>query len=67
MSCWPAQAQRALRGLIRAWHDARAAGKTEIPEHVRGPLAREFRHAVLTVLRTVMTGTPWSPPVPASP
>jgi len=47
---WPAQAQRALRGLIRAWHDARDAGKTEIPEHVRGPLAREFRHAVLAGL-----------------
>jgi transposase len=47
---WPAQAQRALRGLIRAWHDARAAGKTEIPQHVRGPLAREFRHAVLAGL-----------------
>jgi transposase len=33
---WPGQAQRALRGLIKAWHDARGAGKTEIPEHVRG-------------------------------
>jgi len=47
---WPAQAQRALRGLIKAWHDTRDAGQTEIPGHVRGPLVREFRHAVLAGL-----------------
>ena len=29
--------------------------------------ARKHGQDVLTVLRTVMTGTPWSPPVPASP
>ena len=28
---WPVQAQRALRGLIRAWHAARSAGQAEIP------------------------------------
>jgi hypothetical protein len=44
---WPVQAQRALRGLIRAWHAARRQGLAEIPAHVAGPLTREFRHAVL--------------------
>jgi len=27
---WPVQAQRVLRGLIRAWHDARDAGQPAI-------------------------------------
>jgi transposase len=40
---WPVQAQRALRGLIRAWH----AAQPEIPPRIRDPLIREFRHAVL--------------------
>ena len=40
---WPAQAQRALRGLIRAWHTARAHGMAEIIESVRDPLILEFR------------------------
>jgi hypothetical protein len=44
---WPVQAQRALRGLIRAWHAARDVGQPEIPEHIRSPLIHEFRHAVL--------------------
>jgi transposase len=44
---WPVQAQRALRGLIRAWHAARDAGQSQIPPHIRGPLIHEFRHAVL--------------------
>jgi transposase len=44
---WPVQAQRALRGLIRAWHAARDAGQPQIPPHIAGPLIREFRHAVL--------------------
>jgi hypothetical protein len=44
---WPVQAQRALRGLIRAWHAARDAGQPAIPPHIAGPLIREFRHAVL--------------------
>jgi transposase len=44
---WPVQAQRALRGLIRAWHAARDAGQPEIPPRIRDPLIREFRHAVL--------------------
>jgi transposase len=28
--------------------------------------ARKHGQDVMTVLRTVMTGTPWSPPVPAA-
>jgi hypothetical protein len=44
---WPVQAQRALRGLIRAWHTAHDAGQPEIPPHIAGPLLRDFRHAVL--------------------
>lgn len=43
---WPVQARRALRGLIRAWHEARADGAAEIPAAARDPLIREFRHAV---------------------
>ncbi len=44
---WPQQAQRALRGLVRAWHDACDAGLDAIPAATADPLAREFRHAVL--------------------
>ena len=44
---WPVQAQRALRGLIRAWHAARDVGEAEIPPPARDPLLHEFRHAVL--------------------
>ena len=43
---WPVQAQRALRGLIRAWHAAREQGLAAIPADVREPLEPEFRHAV---------------------
>jgi hypothetical protein len=43
---WPEQAQRALRGLISAWHTARAAGLAEIDPQVREKLTREFRDAV---------------------
>jgi hypothetical protein len=43
---WPAQAQRSLRGLIRAWHAARDQGLGGIPARVRDPLTTEFRHAV---------------------
>ena len=50
---WPAQAQRALRGLIRAWHAAREQGLAAIPADVAGPLAHEFRHAVLAGLASV--------------
>jgi transposase len=43
---WPAQAQRALRGLITAWHTARADGLREIDPLIRGKLTKEFRDAV---------------------
>lgn len=43
---WPAQAQRTLQRLIRAWHAARAGGLSEIACDVRDPLVSEFRHAV---------------------
>jgi len=50
---WPVQAQRALCGLIRAWHRACEQGLAEIPAHTRDPLVKEFRHAVLAGLSDV--------------
>jgi len=50
---WPAQAQRALRGLIGEWHAAREQGLPFILAAVRDPLAHEFRHAVLAGLASV--------------
>ena len=50
---WPAQAQRALRGMIRAWHAALDQGLPVIPGDVLTPLEREFRHAVLAGLASV--------------
>jgi len=50
---WPVQAQRALRGLIHAWHAAREQGLEAIPAGVREPLEHEFRHAVLAGLASV--------------
>jgi transposase len=50
---WPAQAQRALRGLVRAWHAARGRGLAEIPARTRDPLISELRHAVLAGLADV--------------
>ena len=50
---WPAQAQRALRGLTRAWHLALDQGLHAIPADVLVPLEREFRHAVLAGLASV--------------
>ena len=50
---WPVQAQRALRGLIRAWHAAREQGLDAIPADTREPLEHEFRHAVLAGLASV--------------
>jgi transposase len=43
---WPAQAQRALRGLIHAAHQARDTGAPQIPAPVAKPLVNEFRHAI---------------------
>jgi transposase len=45
-SGWPQQAQRALRGLIRAWHAAREQGLPPVPAEIREPLKLEFRRAV---------------------
>jgi hypothetical protein len=50
---WPVQAQRALRGLIHAWHAAREQQLSFIPADVAGPLEHEFRHAVLAGLASV--------------
>jgi hypothetical protein len=50
---WPEQAQRALRGLIRAWHAAREQGLPVIPGEVREPLETEFRRAVTVGLAAV--------------
>ena len=50
---WPVQAQRALRGLIHAWHAAREQGLEAIPAGARKPLEHEFRHAVLAGLASV--------------
>jgi hypothetical protein len=50
---WPVQAQRALRGLIKAWHAAREQGLAAVPADVTQPLAHEFRHAVLAGLASV--------------
>ena len=50
---WPVQAQRALRGLIHAWHAAREQGLDAIPADARTPLEHEFRHAVLAGLASV--------------
>jgi transposase len=50
---WPVQAQRALRGLIHAWHAAVEQGLPAIPADAADPLAREFRHAVLAGLASV--------------
>jgi transposase len=47
------QAQRALRGLIHAWHAAREQGLEAIPAGVRKPLEHEFGHAVLAGLASV--------------
>jgi hypothetical protein len=45
-SVWPGQAQRALRGLVHAWHTARDAGQPRVPAETSGPLQAEFRSAV---------------------
>ena len=50
---WPAQAQRALRSLIRAWHQAREDGQGQVPAAAADPLIFEFRHAVLAGLSDV--------------
>jgi transposase len=50
---WPAQAQRALRGLITAWHAARADGLAAIDPQTRQNLTKEFRDAIKVGLSEV--------------
>jgi transposase len=50
---WPTQAQRALRGLIKAWHHARADGLAEIGTQIRKQLSKEFRDAIKVGLSRV--------------
>jgi transposase len=50
---WPEQAQRALRGLISAWHAARTAGLPEIDLRAREKLTTEFRDAIKVGLSQV--------------
>ncbi|WP_322767560.1 IS66 family transposase [Frankia sp. Cr1] len=64
-SRWPGQAQRALRGLVRAWHTARDAGRARVPVEAAGPLTAEFRGAVRVGLSEVPPPTA-RPPRPSS-
>jgi transposase len=50
---WPEQAQRALRGLIHAWHAAREQGLPAIPAAGRERLELEFRRALTVGLAAV--------------
>ena len=50
---WPEQAQRALRGLIHAFNQARDAEQLAIPASIADPLISEFRHAVRVGLAEV--------------
>lgn len=50
---WPTQAQRALRGLISAWHAARAAALAAVDPLTREKLIKEFRDAVKVGLSQV--------------
>ena len=50
---WPVQAQRGLRGMIRAWHAALDQGLPAILADDQKPLEHEFRHAVLAGLASV--------------
>src|SRR5271166_5685472 len=53
VSYWPAEAQRALRGLIHAWNLARDTGLAAIPGDTAAPLITEFRRAVTVGLSAV--------------
>jgi transposase len=52
-AAWPEQAQRALRGLIHAWHDSRDTDLPAIPAPRADPLISEFRHAIRVGLAEV--------------
>jgi hypothetical protein len=51
---WPVQAQRALRAMIHAWNSAAGQGLPAIPADDLKPLKREFRHAILAGLASVL-------------
>jgi hypothetical protein len=50
---WPAQAARALRALISAWHEARHTAAPCIPQQVVDPLIGELRQAVAVGLSQI--------------
>jgi hypothetical protein len=52
-AAWPEQAQRALRGLIHAWHDCRDIDLPAIAAPIADPLISEFRHAIRVGLAEV--------------
>jgi transposase len=52
-AAWPEQAQRALRGLIHAWHDSRDIDLPAIAAPIADPLISEFRHAIRVGLAEV--------------
>jgi transposase len=50
---WPEQAQRALRGLIHAFNQARDTGQAQIAPLIRDPLISSLRHAIRVGLSDV--------------
>lgn len=52
-AAWPEQAQRALHGLIHAWHDSRDTDLPAIAAPIADPLISEFRHAIRVGLAEV--------------
>jgi hypothetical protein len=64
---WPAQAQPALRGLVRAWHAARDTDLAAIPAGIADPLILEFRRAVRSTLGECLPRDRRLRPVPVTP
>ncbi|HSL09202.1 MAG TPA: hypothetical protein VK887_14695 [Pseudonocardiaceae bacterium] len=50
---WSEQTQRALRGLVHAWNQARDTAAPATPAPIANPLINEFRHAIRVGLREV--------------
>ena len=59
----PLKTQQKISGRLTS--DEATQDRLDIRSYI--DTARKHGQDVLTVLRTVMTGAPWSPPVPASP
>jgi len=59
----PLKTQQKISGRLTS--DEATQDRLDIRSYI--DTARKPGQDVLTVLRTVMTGAPWSPPVPASP